>query len=34
MRYRAEMRAGRSTVKDGDTLATVIGKTRSSTTFR
>ncbi|HMA31141.1 MAG TPA: glutamate synthase-related protein, partial [Casimicrobiaceae bacterium] len=26
MRYRAEMRAGASTVKDGDTLATVIGK--------
>jgi len=26
MRYRAEMRAGRSTVKDGDTLASVIGK--------
>jgi glutamate synthase domain-containing protein 2/glutamate synthase domain-containing protein 3 len=26
MRYRAEMRAGRSIVKDGDTLATIIGK--------
>jgi glutamate synthase (NADPH) large chain len=26
MRYRAEMRAGRSTVKAGDTLASVIGK--------
>ena len=28
MRYRAEMRAGRSTVKDGDTLASVIGADR------
>ena len=28
MRYRAEMRAGRSTVKDGDTVGTVIGKDR------
>ena len=26
MRYRAEMRAGKSTVKDGDTLASIIGK--------
>ena len=26
MRYRAEMRAGKSVVKDGDTLATIIGK--------
>ena len=26
MRYRAEMRAGRSTVKDGDTLSSIIGK--------
>ncbi|HZW72236.1 MAG TPA: glutamate synthase central domain-containing protein, partial [Caldimonas sp.] len=26
MRYRAEMRAGRSTIKDGDTLAAIIGK--------
>ncbi|MDQ2916941.1 MAG: glutamate synthase-related protein [Pseudomonadota bacterium] len=26
MRYRAEMRAGRSTVKDGDTVASIIGK--------
>src|SRR4029079_7126520 len=26
MRYRAEMRAGRSIVKDGDTLATIIGR--------
>jgi glutamate synthase (NADPH/NADH) large chain len=28
MRYRAEMRAGKSTVKDGDTLATIIGRDR------
>jgi len=26
MRYRAEMRAGKSVVKDGDTLATIIGR--------
>ena len=26
MRYRAEMRAGKSTVKDGDTLSSIIGK--------
>jgi glutamate synthase (NADPH/NADH) large chain len=26
MRYRAEMRAGRSTVKDGETLSSIIGK--------
>jgi glutamate synthase (NADPH) large chain len=28
MRYRAEMRAGKSTVKDGDTVGTVIGANR------
>ena len=33
-RYRAEMRAGKSVVKDGDTLAACSGATASSTTSR
>src|SRR5688572_9185440 len=34
MRYRAEMRAGASTVKDGDSLASVIGRDRVEADFR
>ena len=33
MRYRAEMRAGASTVKDGDSLASVIGRDRVEADF-
>ena len=33
MRYRAEMRAGKSTVKDGDTIGTVIGANRIESTI-
>jgi glutamate synthase (NADPH/NADH) large chain len=34
LRYRAEMRAGASTVKDGDSLASVIGRDRVEADFR